>query len=159
MSGKNDSFTWKNSISLQSHLRNEIHAVKDIIAANDLRYSQRFDASQTALNAALEGQKLSVVAALAAADRAVAKAEVASEKRFDSVNEFRNTLADQQRTLMPRAEVEIVIKSLEDKITGLNSRLDKYEGQKTGTKEGWGWAVSAISLIVSGLIALTRFIH
>ena len=37
--------------------------------------------------------------ALDGAARAIEKAEAANEKRFDSVNEFRAVLADQQRTL------------------------------------------------------------
>jgi hypothetical protein len=60
-----------------------------------------------------------VAAALASAERANIKAETATEKRFDAVNEFRATLADQASRLMPRAEVEAIIKSQNEKIEDL----------------------------------------
>src|SRR5579864_936921 len=78
-----------------------------LIASNDVRYNQRFEASQSAINTALIAQQTSLQAALtaqksatdmaqAAADRAVTKSELAADKRFESVNEFRATLSDQQ---------------------------------------------------------------
>lgn len=64
-----------------------------IVNERDRQYGQRFDAQEKA-----------VAAALAAAKEAVVKAEAASEKRFDSVNEFRNTLKDQTATFITRGE-------------------------------------------------------
>lgn len=40
---------------------------------------------------------------------AVTKADSANEKRLDSVNEFRNTLKDQQGTFMTRTEVYALV--------------------------------------------------
>jgi chromosome segregation ATPase len=65
----------------------------------------------------------SMTAALHAAEQATLKAEQAAEKRLDSVNEFRNTLSDQQRNLMPRSEVAVVAGALSDKIQALESAL------------------------------------
>src|ERR1700679_2961767 len=67
---------------------------------SDLRYQQRFDGQQKALQDALSSAEKAVNAALAAADRAVLKAETAAEKRFESVNEFRAVLSNQSATLM-----------------------------------------------------------
>lgn len=67
--------------------------LKIIVDERDHRYSQRFDSQEKA-----------VASALAAAKEAVSKAENATEKRFDSVNEFRNTLKDQQGTYVTRSE-------------------------------------------------------
>jgi hypothetical protein len=49
-------------------------------------------------------QEKAVEAALAAAEKAVSKAEDAAEKRFESVNEFRQTLSDQTATFLTRKE-------------------------------------------------------
>lgn len=73
---------------------------------------QRFDAQEKA-----------VAAALAAAKEAVAKAEAAAEKRFEGLNEFRGTLKDQQATLMPRAEVLALLKSMDEKIQNNDGRI------------------------------------
>ena len=74
--------------------------------------------------------KIAVDAALAAADRAVTKAEIATEKRFESVNEFRDTLRDQSNTLLPRLEYNVqhtalveVVNNLVERLTTLESRL------------------------------------
>ncbi len=69
------------------------------LQAADLRYEQRFKA----------------------AENAVMKAENASEKRFDGVNEFRAALADQTASLMPRAEAEARIASVADKLAEYNT--------------------------------------
>lgn len=81
----------------------------------DRRYEQRFHAQEGATALALARvdkefhEHLAQVraethAALEAADKAIAKAESATEKRFEGVNEFRAQLADQTRTFIPRTE-------------------------------------------------------
>jgi len=131
-----------------------------LIDANDIRYDQRFEASQsaidkaliaqqTAMQTALTAQKLAVDTAQSAAEKAVTKAEVASEKRFDSVNEFRNTLADQQRTLMPRTEAELRIKTLEDRIDAMSTTLTSSTGQKAGAHNLWGYLVGAAGIVLA----------
>jgi hypothetical protein len=83
--------------------------------------------------------------ALMASREAILKAEAATEKRFESVNEFRATLDQQQRTLMPRAEAEIRFQSLVDQLTVLRNRTE----QRVGWKEGVAYAVAAAGFIVA----------
>jgi hypothetical protein len=106
-----------------------------IIEANDKRYGQRFDAQNKALEYALD-----------ASSKAVMKAESTSEKRFEGVNEFRATLADQQRTLMPRSEVEAIFKGIDARLDALASTQAKFQAQRVGMSEGWGWAVGILGL-------------
>jgi len=156
-------------------LREDILA---LVKANDQRYEERFQQTQVALTAAFVAQKDAVAAAfsaqkdavnqaLMAADRAVSKAEIASEKRFDAVNEFRSTLADQQRTLMPRNEVEVILKSFADKLDALSKRIaetaatsnerisqvsqqiSERKAETTGTQTGWGYAVGVIGIVLA----------
>ena len=108
----------------------------------------RFDAQEKAVNAAL-----------AAADRAVAKAESSAERRFESVNEFRSTLADSARLLMPRAESEQAIKSLGDKIDSLTSRFNTREDQGSGEHQGWikiGFAIAMLADVALVFAYLTK---
>lgn len=79
-----------------------------------------------------EQDRVAIAAALNAAERAVAKAEVAADKRFDAVNEFRATLSDQATHLMPRTEAVALIQGLTKDIATLNSRVDKAEGSGNG---------------------------
>lgn len=122
-----------------------------LIEANDVRYDQRFEASKEAIASALNAAKEAITAALSAADRAVQKAESASEKRFEGVNEFRATLSDQQRTLMPRQEAEALIRNLSDKIDAQDKRITESVSQRTGVGQGWQYALGAVGLIATVL--------
>jgi hypothetical protein len=122
--------------------------LSDLIASNDRRYEQRFDDLHVIVEHRFAAQKESVAAALIAADRAVSKAELGAEKRFESVNEFRNTLGDQQRTLMPRAETEAAMKALAKELNDVKQQVDSMRDQGVGVRGGWGYAVGAVGLIV-----------
>lgn len=122
---------------------------KALIEANDRRYEQRFEASQKAIDLGFSAQKAAVDAALAAADRAVIKAETSAEKRFESVNEFRNTLGDQQRNLIPRAEVDVTVKAMNDKISAVQKQVDALLAERVGGRGVWGYVVGAAGLLVA----------
>jgi len=123
--------------------------IRTLINGNDKRYEERFGASQKALELGLAGQKSEISAALAAADRAVQKAETATEKRFESVNEFRGTLDNQQRTLIPRSEVDVLVKGLEAKIDQLTKQFDAMQAERMGVKGGYGYAVGIAGLLLT----------
>ena len=127
-----------------------------VITGNDKRYEERFAASQKALELGLMGTKSEISLALAAADRAVQKAEVATEKRFESVNEFRGTLDSQQRTLIPRSEVAVLVEGLSEKIANVTKVVDeqkaiiaKLQAERQGVVGGWGYAAGAVGLFLA----------
>ena len=129
------------------------------IEANEAADIARHAASDKIFQAAFAASKELVTSAYLAADRAVQKAEVASEKRFEGVNEFRGQLADQQRTLMPRTEVEVMLRSLSDRLKTIENKESERAGKLTGSREGWGWAVGIVGLVallISIFIALAR---
>jgi hypothetical protein len=110
-----------------------LESLKTLMDERELRYSQRFDAQE----------------------KAVLKAEASTEKRFESVNEFRNTLKDQQNTFLPRAEYEAAHKDLFNQIGQLSSRMDKKDGEKTGSVDVRGWIFGAAGII----IAIASFVY
>lgn len=101
-------------------------------------------------------QKEAVNAALAAAQKAVDKAEAASERRFESVNEFRATLSDQARLLMPRLEAEQQFKTMSEKIDVLTARVNARDDRGAGLHLGWVLLVGVIAVIgtIVGAIAV-----
>lgn len=120
-------------------------------------YMERgFEYQDKAVQAALAAQEKAVAAALTAAKEAVLKAEAASEKRFESVNEFRATLSDQTNTLMPRQEYTVQHKALEDKLTDLTNRLNKSDGVKQGSEVTIGKIYAAVGVVAAivGIIVL-----
>jgi DNA-binding helix-hairpin-helix protein with protein kinase domain len=137
--------------------------LRDILAANDKRYEQRYEASQNAVRDAFSAQTQAINAALASADRAVSKAEIAAEKRFEGVNEFRAQLGDQQRTLMPRTEAENRLNTLAEKIGVLEGFRTEQLSKGTGASEGYRLAIGVVglllvllSIISVGILIFTR---
>jgi hypothetical protein len=132
---------------------------------DDLRVllDERYQTQQKAMETALTAADKAVQAALAAQEKAITKAETAAEKRFESVNEFRATLADQQSQLLTRGEYDAQHDALVDKVNGLADRLNRSEGQSAGVRLTGGVLVATITAaaaivgVVTGLIVvLTR---
>lgn len=95
-----------NGVSFLGHIR-------ALLVEKDKRDEQRFKAMETA----------------------ILKAETAVEKRFESVNEFRQTLSDQTNSFVSRVE-----------FNALKERLDRGEGRSGGIKDFYGWLVAAAML-------------
>jgi hypothetical protein len=87
------------------------------------------------LQIALKSVEQTAAAAQAAGERATNKAEVAMEKRFDGVNEFRQTLGDQAGRLISRAEVEARMVASDKETAGLASRIDRMEAARDGHQD------------------------
>lgn len=133
-------FTWTVE-SLKEHF-------STVMAGNDRRYEERFIAQEKATDVALE----------------------ALNKRFDSVNEFRQTLADQTATFISRAEaiqradnnaekIASLEKRLNESVAAINSRLDLNAGKSTGMNAIWGYIIGAIGLaatIISIVVILNK---
>jgi hypothetical protein len=103
-----------------------------------------------------EAQEKAVSAALAAAKEATAKAEGAAEKRFDSVNEFRATLKDQQAMLIPRAEVDAKLHSIEEKIAVNAVQVAQLNSKAEGVAQLWGFISVGAGIIIAGSALFLR---
>lgn len=80
---------------------------------------------------------------------AVEKKETATEKRFDSVNEFRGQLKDQATLFMPRSEYQALHSSLENKVDLIAERLTRIEGVAVGGDRRRSEGVSNVTLLLS----------
>lgn len=118
-----------------------------MIETNDRRYEQRFKDSQVAVDAALN-----------AAKEAVQKAEAASEKRFEGVNELRAMATDQQRTFMPRSEAENLLKAMDTQIDELKRARDNRESIRTGGREMWAYIVAVVGVLFGVATLALRFV-
>lgn len=123
----------------------------------EVREDQRHAAQQTAVANALASQEKFAEARQVASEKAIAKAETAAEKRFDSVNEFRQTLTDQAASFMPRAEADAKISANAKDIVNANARLDKMEGQAGGKHDMWLVLATAVSMVF-GLVGMASAI-
>ena len=80
---------------------------------------------------------------------AVIKADQATEKRFESVNEFRAQLGDQQRTFILRSEYEAGHKELTNRVDDIKLEVEKINNEKTGGSVVWAYVVAGISLMIA----------
>jgi hypothetical protein len=98
--------------------------------------------------ALMQEHEKAVKAALAAADTAVNKAEYNSEKWRDSANEWRQAMDDREVKFMPRTEYTSAHQALIDRIGALENRVTKNEGTGQGLKQGWGYLVAGVGLLL-----------
>ncbi len=92
-----------------------------------------------------------------AAKEAVQKAENAAEKRFDSVNEFRNTLRDQQLLLMTRAEGDAKFRDTERRLSEITENLNRRASEQKGAGDLWSIIVAGVGflmMLIGGYVAL-----
>ncbi len=82
--------------------------IERLFDEHDKRYEQRFAAQEKAVKDALTSASI-----------AVDKAEGTAEKWRQNANEWRGTLNDRDRLLMPRIETEQRLKALDDKIVAI----------------------------------------
>ena len=117
--------------------------LETLIREKHQQYDLRFEGIVTATQAALN-----------AADRAVTKAETASEKRFEGVNEFRSALADQQAGLISREAYEAQHQALSDRVGLLTQTVSAHIGAASGEGQGWirAWAVGATLIAVASIV-------
>ncbi len=116
----------------------------------DNRCSDRFTTLEAALSALdrltetkfvthktmMEAQSDKVALALYATEKAGDKADAATEKRFDSVNEFRRALSDQSAENLTRREYMAQHEALTDGVAKNTNRLSTLEGRIAGYSAG-----------------------
>ena len=95
--------------------------------------------------------KEGVNAAMASAEKAILKAETATEKRFDSVNEFRQAMRDQQETFASKSETNLRLEELAKRLDRISSGLELSNGKHSGVLSvavGLAWLITtAIALL------------
>lgn len=85
----------------------DLAVLAERVAQFELRMQERFDSLLREMHTAFEG-----------AEKAISKAEAATERRFEGVNEFRAQLSDQAARFVTRDELS----ALENTMVGLIER-------------------------------------
>jgi tetrahydromethanopterin S-methyltransferase subunit G len=103
---------------------------------------------------ALEKQ---VLAAMDASEKAITKAELAAEKRFEGVNEFRSSLDDSNKLNARQTEVDHRFNSMNEKVERLTKEMDSQRDVSRGRGDVWGWVGGGIiGLIVALLLVFVQ---
>ncbi|MDQ5822382.1 MAG: hypothetical protein M3540_13170 [Actinomycetota bacterium] len=86
-----------------------------------------------------------------ASAEAIAKAESANEKRFESVNEFRAQLTDQTATFMPREVYAAAHEQLVARVAALEKTAQFGEGRQKGVGITTSVLVTVITIALAFL--------
>ena len=127
----------------------QLGSIGTLMDERDKRYEERFKAMDEKTGLALTSSK-----------EAVTKAETATEKRFDAVNEFRGTLSDQASTLLPRAEAGARFSGYDEKLEEIKKEIvflretrSQMQGRSFGFSASWAIAMSLL-MVAIGLIGV-----
>lgn len=120
---------------LAGQLDRRMETVRREAVTLQLQIDQRFETEAESRRVALETATGAIRAALDAAATAVSKAENATEKRFESVNEFRKTLTDQTATFPTRDEVSARIEGVFASVTRNTELIKDIELRLTSRLE------------------------
>ncbi len=129
-------------VSLREYLSAQIQAAES-------RSVMRYEAMQAQVAAAFESSQ-----------RAIDKADEATEKRFEGVNEFRAALSDQATRFVTRetleslgAKLEAAIDRNREDLDALSKRINLREGAISGSRVTWG-SMAALIAGVGTIIAI-----
>ena len=132
----------------------QIHAA--LISADELERARHASAE-----ARIAGVQREVALVHEASERAIAKAEAATEKRFASVNEFRAQLASQTSSFLPREVAESQFEAM-NKSLGVLEAANRYdEGRQKGVGMSAGVlvaALGAVATIITIIIVLANVV-
>ena len=126
-------------------LETGLDALRQVLDERDERYKQR-----------AHSQDAAVATALAAAEKAVVKAEAATERRLEGLNELRDMNLDQAKTFARTDEVNLLIKAIEVRIQSLDDLAKSDLARGGGMQEAWGYFAVALGLIIAALAVYFR---
>lgn len=155
--GERDRLYAERDLRYDERFRSLTDYLTERLSAIDHSARDRFNAQEEAVRVAVERadrefhEHLTQVRsetqlALDASEKAIAKSELANEKRFESVNEFRGQLDDQSRTFIPRREAEAMISAVEAKVADSASRIEL-----TATRADLAAQVASAAATVDGI--------
>jgi hypothetical protein len=111
---------------------------------SDLRYQQRFEASERAASAAANADKEAVRAALAAVERSISAALAAAEKAIDKAE-----LGQHALNIGLSERLDISIAALTEKVNLNANGLNKSDGRTLGVSATFAAVISIIAVVAS----------
>lgn len=148
-------------------LSDQMEAIKAQIAEADKRYATEFIKLNTVSTMMTDHQALALAAtkeavsvAMSASEKAVAKAEASAEKRFESINEFRGQLADQQvtfarsdlvtqRTDGLEKKMDETARALEVRMVDNKDRITTMEASAAATARMFGLIATGVGIVAA----------
>lgn len=125
-------------------------------------------AAERRSDARFEAMKDMVQTAFSEAQKAIDKAEAATDKRLEGMNEFRDTLSDQANNFVTKDALDALTLRLEAMITRnrqdldqLSKRIDTREGEIKGSRLTWGnmaALLASFAVVIGLLVVLANYL-
>lgn len=124
----------------------------------------QINAAESRAELRFEAMKEQVAAAFQSSQRAIDKADDATEKRFEGVNEFRAALSDQATRFVTAETLKALGDKLEasidrnrEDLNSLATRIDLRQGEIAGSRLTYG-NIAAIVAGVASVIGIVAFL-
>ena len=126
--------------ALESVHNEKFSSIQNQFKERDVRADQTSKQDKVAIDAALQAQKESVGEQNKSSALAISKSEASTDKRIDQLG-----------TLMLSADKSVNDKfsDMKDRISMIENRGTAVENRGTGIKEGWGYLVGLVGLMVA----------
>lgn len=144
--------------TLKAHYDTRLDSLEQSLAAHIAALDRLTDSKFVTFRTLIDAEADRVGLALASADKAVSKAEVAAEKRFEAVNEFRGQLNDQAGTFMTRVEADAIQQRNTERIQDLTDRLNRADGQRSGSASTLAVGFTAATIVITVVIFVVNFV-
>jgi hypothetical protein len=123
-------------------LESRFTGFKELMEERDRRYAQRAASQDDAVAKALETSK-----------EAVTKAESATERRLETLNELRGVVVDQARDFARKAEVQLLVDGIEKRVEGISKAVTEMAAHGGGIRDALGWLVGIAGLVIAAITA------
>lgn len=120
--------------ALEHHIQEQVRQIRTIIEMGSAQVQAAFDASE----------------------KAILKAETATERRFESVNEFRAQLASQTASFMPREVAEARFDQHAARIAELDKKASAAAGKSAGVSASVGLMIGASAVVISIVVVFVN---
>jgi hypothetical protein len=105
----------------------------------------------------INAQKEGVKTAMDAAEKAVAKAESAADKRFEALNELRGMAADWRTEFARQSTVDLQVKGIENRLYSMDLLLRDHSSRGSGQSDLIRWLFAGL-VAGGGLVAMVDFL-
>ncbi len=128
------------------------------INEGDSHLRQHIDQQVVQIEGALDAARRETTIIHDSSEKAIAKAEASTEKRFEAVNAFRQQLSDQANLFMPREVADTQIEALRKQVQDNTKRIDTTQGAKTGSEKTITAGLAVATIVISIVVILANIL-
>ena len=164
---------------LEQHIAQQILQINDALRAAEKLEIERIEQVRNALDAfkhereeALQGLRREMAIVQMSSEEAIKKQEVANEKRFESVNEWRAQSQDRERTMqenlstltrtfLPREVADKQIEALEERVNKLervNAQTGGLAAGKHASKSELFASIGVVGTLIAIIVVVANYI-